>query len=121
MKFKNYQNVAQCVVNRANKHGLGAYIWHSATTGSAYIRFKDSRMCSVRIGNHNGRDRYKYKFNLRSDIKQKRLTKDKEVWRLYFPIGDVDGLVSALLERKKRIENWTHTKYQYAIPKFKRA
>ena len=120
MNKPNFESIAKCVVKRANEHELNAYIWHVATTGSIYIRFKDNRMCSIRIGNHNGREKYKYKFNMRSDIRRKRLEKDKEIWRLYFPVGDINNLIEALLERKKRIQTWKETKYHYGIPYFKK-
>jgi len=116
----NFKKIADQIVIRANEHGLGAYIWHnSETSNSVYIRFKDSRMGSIRISDHKGKSKYKYKFNMRSDVRQAQLNKGDGFWRWFFPINDIDGLMEQLLKRMEISKNW-EKKYEYGIPAHKR-
>lgn len=118
---KYFSNAADNFVAALIKEGVKAYIWHKATTGSVYVRFEDSRMGSVRIGNHDGREHLKYKFNLRDDIspKQKGWRKDGGVWRHYCPLNQWKELVPMLVERQKQVAGWPESKYNYIVPKFK--
>lgn len=43
---------------------LEPYVYHKALTGSVYIKFKDERIGSLRIADHPGRKKYKYRWNL---------------------------------------------------------
>jgi hypothetical protein len=49
-----------------NLRHLGAIKWHSNTT-SFYIKFRDIRIGSVRLSNHNSRERYNYTYEYKSD------------------------------------------------------
>ena len=77
-------------------------------------------MNSIRIADHEGRDRLKYKYNLRSDLG---LTKGKwvkdDTWRYYLPIHLWKNLIPMLIEKKLHIEKTNTKKYDYHIPKFK--
>jgi hypothetical protein len=44
--------------------GHGAYLFHSAATGSQYVKFSDPRIGSLRVADHTGREKYRYKWNL---------------------------------------------------------
>lgn len=76
---------------------------HSITTSSIYCRMPDGY--SLRIGDHKGREKYSYKYNLDPNIKRKGYWKmeynkiDKRYyWRYY--TGNVDDLVETLNSRK---------------------
>lgn len=116
MKITNYHDYAQKLVLLLNNKNFDCYVYYKARSGSAYIRFKDERMGSIRVGDHDGREKYKYKFNVRADIKKSYMHKDAEIWRLYFTIDDITGLVKALSDRREQIKTWTTKKYQYGFP-----
>jgi hypothetical protein len=121
MSNRSFKPLAQQLIKELNQHDLGAYLWSAATTGSCYIRFADSRMCSIRIGDHDGREKYKYKFNLRSDISKAYSEKDNGIIRFYFPINDTAGLMAEVLKRKEAVMTWTgESKFTYGIPSFKK-
>lgn len=117
----DFKGVANKLVAQLNELGIESYIYHLATTGSIYIRFKDVRMCSIRLGDHPGKEKLKYKYNLRSDISHnhKRWLKDKDVWRFYLPLNQWKDIIPVLQERHKLIQTWPESKYKYNIPKFK--
>jgi len=43
---------------------FGAIDWHTSKNDSRYIKFRDCRIGSIRIADHDGRKSYKYKFNI---------------------------------------------------------
>lgn len=57
-KCVKYQNI---LFDKLKK--LGAIKWHN-NRQSAYIKFKDVRLGSIRISNHNGRKTYSYTYEL---------------------------------------------------------
>lgn len=116
------KEAADLIVEALNESGVGCYIWHIATTGSIYIRFEDNRIGSVRIGNHQGRSKLKYKYNLRTDLGLNgvKWIKDDNVWRCYIPLLKWDELVKILIDRSEQVKSWPQSKFQYTIPSFKK-
>lgn len=47
----------------------GAVKWHRSKHDSFYIKFKDTRLGSIRISDHKGRTKYSYTYELYSDSK----------------------------------------------------
>lgn len=72
---------------------LGAYVYYSARTGSQYIKFEDARLRSVRISDHPGREKYRYKWNLLTNIGEAYTEWDRGVTRSYYPACEVDQLI----------------------------
>ena len=115
-----FEAIGKKLVLELNEIGIEAYIWHIATTGSVYIRFGDQRMCSIRIGNHRGRNKLRYKYNLRSDINREQWKKDGDIWRFYLKLENWKSLIPVLMDRHNQIQNWSESKYKYNIPSFKK-
>ena len=120
--MNKFKTIAEIIIEELAKKGIKAYIWHTATTGSVYIRFEDNRMCSVRIGDHNGKKQLRYKYNIRSDItaKNKGWIKDNEIWRFYLPVDLWEELIPVLIQRNKDVQKWPPARYKYKIPSFKK-
>ena len=74
------------VLHYAKKLGLEPYVYKAAASGSVYIKF-NSRIPigSLRIGDHEGRRKYTYKWNLRSDRVSYLEIMDRGVLRRYYP------------------------------------
>lgn len=74
------------------------YIYKKATTtNSVYIKFKNKGLLSLRVSDHKGIPKYSYKWNLRSDIKEKYSKRDGRVNRIYFPFNEVNQLIRAII------------------------
>ena len=116
-----FEDIAKRLITELAAKGINAYIWHSATTGSVYIRFEDVRIGSVRLGDHNGREKLKYKFNIRNDIGRKHKTwvKDDGVWRYYVLAHNWKQIIPVLVDRANEVKKWDKPKFQYTIPYFK--
>jgi hypothetical protein len=121
MKKIDFGKIANELVEKLNVEGFEAYIWHVAesTTGSAYIRFKNPLLCSIRLGDHNGKEKYKYKYNVRSDIQKSHTEVDRGTWRWYFKVEEIESLIAELRKRRELTKDWKQ-KYEYGIPSFKK-
>lgn len=42
----------------------GSILWHKSKDNSIYIKFKDTRLGSIRISDHSGRDKYNYTYEI---------------------------------------------------------
>jgi hypothetical protein len=117
----NFTGIANKLVIELTELGIKCYIYHTATTGSIYIRFEDIRIGSIRLGDHDGKEKLKYKFNIRSDIsrKHKRWLKDGDVWRFYLRQDDWRQIIPVLQDRFKTVQTWPASKYEYFTPSFK--
>lgn len=49
----------------------GALEWHKSKYDSYYIKFKDTRLGSIRIADHNGRKKYSYTYQVFTQNKTK--------------------------------------------------
>jgi|TARA_R110000796_G_scaffold112555_2_gene224126 hypothetical protein len=121
-KSKNYTKFAKTVIQKLEKEGVESYLWHAATTGSAYIRFNDNRIGSIRLGDHKGRSQYSYKWNIRSDFPtgHSKWHKVDGRWRYYVHSGNWGEIIPHIVETKKEVDKMGPSKYGgYYIPKHK--
>lgn len=80
-----------------NLADLGPYRYKKAASGSVYLKFKDPTLGSLRIGNHEGREKYRYRWNIREDIKEG-FTRTRENGRIqyFYTFYEVEKLVDAI-------------------------
>lgn len=118
----NFKRLAYKIIKRLNKEGVDCYLWHAATTGSAYIRFKDSRIGSIRLGDHKGRSQYSYRWNVRSDFphKHSKWHKVNGKWRYYTHTQNWIDIVPLIVNRSEEVSTWGGKIYEYYIPKHKK-
>lgn len=121
MKHPVFSVIADKLIIELKKEGIGAYVWHVATTGSVYVRFEDHRIGSVRIGDHTGIDKYQYKFNIRSDMNGKgQWRKPENTWRYFQPMQTWREIIPLIVKRAEDVQKYDAAKYQYGIPPWKR-
>jgi len=75
----------QMVFDELAEAGLSPVLFCSASSGSCYFRFKEKGLRSLRIGNHEGRKKYSYKWNLRQDYAMPADFMDGAVRRFVYP------------------------------------
>lgn len=68
---------------------------YDADSRSIYLKLDYGVLNSLRISNHEGRTKLKYRYNLRSDLTTSRY--DKETKQFFFPSSDVSGLLRQIL------------------------
>lgn len=74
----------------------GLLFWHESKHGSLYYKFKDTRLGSIRISDHKGRDKYNYRYELYSDSSKKE---------------DVFSVIVGCIESSYQIEDFDPTKF----------
>lgn len=116
----NFKKLANRIINRLEKEGVGCYLWHS--TKSAYIRFNDSRIGSIRLGDHKGRSAYSYRWNVRSDFPDghSKWHKVNGRWRYYTHSSKWIDIIPLIVQQKEKVEAWGPNQFEYYIPKHKR-
>jgi len=58
-------NVSKYLLERLENYG--SIKWHLSRHGSKYIKFRDVRLGSIRIADHNGRKKYNYTYEIFMD------------------------------------------------------
>lgn len=80
-----------------NSQGVPVYIYNTAATGSCYFRIRGCHKCrSIRLSDHRGRVKYRFKYNLFLNEMGYKMEQDGNVWRHYYGIDEVDRLITHL-------------------------
>lgn len=82
---------------------LRPYIYHKSKSNSIYIKFKNASVGSIRIGDHNERKRYSYRWNLRHDIKQKNIVDKHQHLQYYYPINLVFKMCQHIMNYENKM------------------
>jgi len=69
------------------------YIYHVSKYDSIYIKFQNEKLRSIRLADHSGREKYKYKWNL-NIVGSQRKEEDRGVLRFYYPVGKYQDFVN---------------------------
>lgn len=115
----NSLQIANNIIDELNKLNIKSYIWYKAKTGSIYIRFDECLLGSIRIADHEGRQKYNYKYNIRSDYKfAPKWYKNENYWRYYCNIKDWKTIIDIIHKNYTFIlENNMKPKFKYGVPK----
>ena len=66
---------------------------NSVTTTSFYVKFEDERLRSLRVGDHPGRSKYRYKWNLRLDLEKSYVDNHEGIIRYYYCYKELDKMI----------------------------
>lgn len=76
------------------EENLDPYIYAvNARKTSYYIKFKDDRLGSLRVSDHNSRARYFYRWELRFDLEKEKVINKKHN-QFFYPVSMMEKLVS---------------------------
>ena len=78
----------------------GALEWHKSKYNSYYIKFKDTRLGSIRIADHDGRKKYSYTYQVFTQ------NKTKDELRI-----EIETIIEKIIIKSKMIENFDPHKY----------
>lgn len=82
---------------------MGSYIYHVSSWNSVYIKFKSPLMRSIRVSDHPGRRKYRYKWNLVNKYSGKKLIVDRGYNRYFYSFKDIDKLIVDLKSLYKEL------------------
>ena len=89
------------VLDALQKAGLKPYVYVAASSGSCYIKFANQQLLSLRIADHNGGPKYRYKWNLRKDITKSKTAIDRGVIRYYYPSDEYEKMITDMQQYGK--------------------
>ena len=78
----------------------GALEWHKSKYNSYYIKFKDTRLGSIRIADHDGRKKYSYTYQVFTQNK----TKDELR-------TEIENIIEKIIIKSKIIDNFNPNIY----------
>lgn len=102
---------ADLLIRELGSRGIRAEIWQDAGA-SVYLRFDDARLGSVRLSNHEGRERYEYRWNLRTDISEVMISRLDGKVQYFFPIHCVTVAATEIKKLKDSLVG-DPTRYSY--------
>lgn len=76
---------------------------HNAGSGSCYISFHDEEMGQCRVGNHEEKGRLGYRWQIRLDLGEKRVSKNKGHSQFYYPSNDLESAVNHMVNYYNKI------------------
>lgn len=116
------KQIAEDLVLNLNECDIECYLYHVSNSGNSfYIRFKDARIGSIRISDHEGRDRYRYKYNLRSDmVSTGRWQKIDGSWCFYMSADYWAKMIDILIERVDFLSKYNSVSSYGNKPKHKK-
>ena len=83
-------NVANIILVECKN--IGAYIYKKAMSGSIYIKF-NKKCGSLRVGDHKGREKYRYKWEIRIDKEGKSVRLDRGVIRRVYGADSINKMI----------------------------
>lgn len=126
-KYRNVSDIRDRQTREIVKiilNGLGCvncYIYHISKYGSVYLKFWDEesktinkKLCSIRVANHRGREKYKYKYNVElthnmttkgHDDYAKTRVVDDQYTRYYYSLEDIDKLFNEIKSKNLLYNN----------------
>ena len=105
--------VSNKLIKDLKEKGFQINKYYAKTTKSIYLKLDYGVCCGIRISDHNGKKKYRYKFNL---IKQYRGPKekiDKGYIRLFYDYDNTEELIKDVQnEKKAKIKKYGLHNYQ---------
>lgn len=113
MRRKQEIEVSDILIKKLKQKGFLISKYYARTTKSIYLKLDYGVCGGIRISDHNGKKKYKYKFNLIKQYKGPKEKKDEGYTRLYYDYGNTEELIEDVQkERKAKINKYGLHNYQ---------
>lgn len=111
------EKAAAWLIEQFAMHGIVVQRYDAITTNSVYLKLDYGVLGSLRIGDHRGKKKYTYKYNLEQGV-QRHIVQDRGIDRVYCPFRDIDMLVDKILyDRKRLVMRYGEESYVYFMEK----
>ena len=113
MKRNQEIEVSNKLIKDLKDKGFQVHKYYAKTTKSIYLKIDYGVCCGIRISDHKGKKKYRYKFNLIKQYKGPKLVKDKGYLRLFYDYNNTDELINDVEnERKDKINKYGLCNYK---------
>lgn len=101
--MKRYKEieVSNKLIKKLKEKGFQINKYYAKTTKSIYLKLDYGVCCGIRISDHNGKKKYKYKFNLIKQYQGPKKKIDKGYIRLYYDYNNTEELIKDVQDEKK--------------------
>ena len=105
--------VSNNLIEHLKEKGFKIHRYYAKTTRSIYLKLDYGVCCGIRISDHNGKKKYKYKFNLIKQYKGQKEINDKGYIRLFYDYNNTKELLDDVEnEKKSKINKYGLNNYQ---------
>lgn len=118
MKRKEEIDVSNNLIHNLQGKGFKIHRHYAKTTRSIYLKLDYGVCCGIRISDHAGKKKYKYKFNLIKQYKGPKQVIDKGYTRLFYDYSNTKELINDVEDEKKsKILKYGLSNYQKYMEK----
>jgi len=117
LERKQEIEVTNELIKKLKDKGFQINKYYAKTTRSIYLKLDYGVCCGIRISDHKGKKKYRYKFNLIKQYKGPKQINDRGYIRLFYDYNKTDNLVKDVISKKKaKINKYGLTNYnEYMI------
>lgn len=113
MKRNQEIEVSNKLIKELKEKGFQVSKYYAKTTKSIYLKLDYGVCCGIRISDHKGKKKYRYKFNIIKQYKGPKLVKDRGYVRRFYDYNNVNELISDVQnEKKAKINKYGVYNYQ---------
>ena len=114
----NEKEIANYIIPKLKNLGFIVHRYDSYSTNSIYLKLDFGVSCGIRISDHPGKAKYRYRFNLIKNYTGNRVIRDDNLIRFFYSYEDIENLLLAIkLEKRAKIERYGIIKYKTLIEK----
>lgn len=112
--------LAEYIVNELKRRGYVILYYEAKTSNSIYLKIDYGVGKSIRISDHEGIGKLKYKYNVRTDKTEYEEYTEDRVKRFFYPIFELDKLLNQIDRTKKEmLETYGESNYKKIMQKEK--
>ena len=101
------EEVFKEIVKELKKHDFIISTYHSYTTSSIYIKLDYGVANGIRIADHKGKKKYKYRYNVMNDLEADYREKDCGFERFYYRPKHIKKMINQIIKDKEnKIERY---------------
>lgn len=105
--------VSNKLIKDLKEKGFQINKYYAKTTKSIYLKLDYGVCCGIRISDHRGKKKYRYKFNLIKQYEGPKQIKDKGYLRLFYDYNNTEELIKDVqIEKKAKINKYGLYNYQ---------
>lgn len=101
MKRTQEIEISNKLIKDLKEKGFLINMYYAKTTKSIYLKLDYGVCCGIRISDHNGKKKYKYKFNIIKQYTGPKVKMDRGFLRLYYDYNNTEELIEDVQKEKK--------------------
>lgn len=113
MNRKREIAVSNRLIKKLKENGFQINRYYAYGTKSIYLKIDYGVCCGIRISDHRGKKKYRYKFNIINRYNGPKQINDRGYIRLFYNYNETDEVVKDIQrERESKIKNYGLCNYQ---------